>query len=150
MFWDLCGPRGCHVKLTWGGGHLLCLDQGPVWSSLPPTPECPRSTSDTTPANPPAQGASHTEMTPALFPTPDGPQTEVSSEFQFANRGGGGGEQAGKMMEDWGALGWGQRDFTQQCSLYLWGGWRRGWDFQKQNVLISPARHVEEAGLGTG
>lgn len=48
MFWDLRGPRGCRVKLTWGGGHLLCLDQGPVWSSLPPTPECPRSSSDTT------------------------------------------------------------------------------------------------------
>lgn len=54
------------------------------------------------------------------------------------------------MMEDWEALGWGQRDFAQQCSVYLGGGWRRGWDFQEQNVLISPARHVEEAGLGTG
>ena len=78
-------------------------------------------------------------MTLNPFPTPDGPQTEVSSEFQFANGGGGGAEQAGKMMEGWGALGWGQRDFAQQCSVYLWGGWRRSWDFQEQNVLNQPS-----------
>lgn len=57
-------------------------------------------------------------MTPTLFPTPDGSQREISSELQFAM---GKGVQAGEDGEQ-GSLGWGQRDFTQKCSVYLWRG----------------------------
>lgn len=47
VFQDLCGASGCHVRLTWGGAHPLRLDQGPPRSSLPPTPEGPKGSSDT-------------------------------------------------------------------------------------------------------
>ena len=44
--------------------------------------------------------------------------------MNFNLQGGRVGKQ-GKMMESGGSLGWGQRDFIQKCSLYLWQG--RGW-----------------------
>lgn len=58
-------------------------------------------------------------MTPTLFPTPDRSRREISSELQFAV---GEGVQAGEDDGEQGSQGWGQRGFTQKCSVYLWRG----------------------------